>query len=355
MKIGLIMPGNIWFCPYVKIYTKILDEEKVEYDLISWNRDGSEKQGIQFNEQSIGKGRFSKFLQYVNYTSFIKKTVNQNRYDKLIVFGPQIAIFISGFLTKHYSKRYIFDYRDLSIEQKFYFKKTFLKVLRNSYANVISSPGFKRCLPQGFDYLLSHNFNVDLVRQALSSKEVDNLTSEAINVLTIGGIRDYSSNIEVVKALANKKEFLVKFVGKGSAAGLIKDYAIQNKIDNIQFEGYYPKEKESEYIRESTFLNIFYPRIISHDTALSNRFYNGLIYRKPMLVTKNTVQGDYIEQKQLGLSLENCKNLDEKLKEYIKTIDYNSFNERCNDLLLQFLKDYEVLEDRVKAFVNKLG
>ena len=353
MKIGLIMPGNIWFCPYVKIYQRILDEEKIEYDLISWNRDGTESQGIQFNRQFKMKGGLSKLVPYIKYASFIKETIRKQNYDKLIVFGPQVAIFINSFLTKHYSKRYIFDYRDLSIEQKFYFKRAFLKVLRNSFANVISSPGFKQCLPKGFEYLLSHNFNIDLVRQALSSKEVDNSTSETINVLTIGGIRDYGSNIEVVKALANKKEFLVKFVGKGSASELIKDYAMQNKIDNIQFEGYYPKEKESEYIRKSTFLNIFYPRIISHDTALSNRFYNALIYRKPMVVTADTTQGNYVKQHQLGLSLENCNNLDLKMKEYLVDFDNVAFSERCNTLLKHFLMDYNSLEAKVREFVHK--
>ena len=353
MKIGLILPGNIWFCPYVNIYTKILDKEKIQYDLISWNRDGSECQGIQFDRRFEVNGILSKLISYIKYASFVKKTIRKHNYDKLIVFGPQVAIFINGFLAKYYSKRYIFDYRDLSIEQKFYFKNAFLKVLHNSYANVISSPGFKRCLPKGFDYLLSHNFNIDLVHQALSSKKVDNLNFATINVLTIGGIRDYSSNIEVVKALANKKEFLVKFIGKGSAAGLIKDYALQNKIDNIQFEGFYPKEKESEYIKESTFLNIFYPRIISHDTALSNRFYNALIYRKPMVVTADTTQGDYVKQHNLGLSLSDCSNLDIKMREYLSRLDYIAFSERCNALLKHFLSDYDNLEAKIKAFILK--
>ena len=171
-------------------------------------------------------------------------------------------------------------------------------------------------------------------------------------MLTIGGIRDFSSNIEVVKALANKDNFRIQFVGKGAAAKMIEEYAAENNIKNIEFEGYYPKEKEAGYIREASFLNIFYPRKLSHDTALSNRFYNALIYHKPMLVTTNTTQGDYVELYQLGLSLDSCDNLDFKIKRALETSDYAAFSKRCDNLLEVFLKDYEIWKAKVLEFVK---
>ena len=227
-----------------------------------------------------------------------------------------------------------------------------MRVLRNSYANVISSIGFKKCLPEGFDYLLSHNFNIDAVRGVLESSEpASDVTINEINVLTIGGIRDYSSNIEVVKALANKEYIRIQFVGKGTAAKMIEDFAVENHIDNIEFEGYYPKEKEAGYIRKASFLNIFYPRKLSHDTALSNRFYNAMIHRRPMIVTSNTTQGDYVEQYQLGLSLVDCENLDVKMKSYLATLNMEDFSKRCDSLLESFLEDYNNWETKVKKFV----
>lgn len=351
MKVALILPANVWCCPFVNIYIKILDKDGIDYDIISWNKDGNEKQGIQFDKQYKTKGKLTKLMPYFEFASFVKKTIRQNKYDKLIVFTPQVAIFLCNFLKRHYNGRYIFDYRDLSIEQMFPFKLPFKKVLRHSYANVISSPGFKKCLPVGFEYLLSHNFDIDAVRRSLIEEGDKPQETKQVNVLTIGGIRDYSSNIEVVKSLANKENFLLKFVGKGSAADKIECYAKENEIKNIEFEGYYPKEKEAGYIKQATFLNIFYPRIITHDTALSNRFYNALIYRKPMIVTTDTTQGDYVEQNQLGLSLCNCDNLDKKMIDYLKSFDYNSFKGKCNELLSGFLQDYDLWESRVKDFL----
>ena len=47
MKVGLILPGTIWYAPYVRIYTRILDENNTEYSIISWNRDGKDsKEGM---------------------------------------------------------------------------------------------------------------------------------------------------------------------------------------------------------------------------------------------------------------------------------------------------------------------
>ena len=355
MKIGLVLPGNIWFSPYVKIYTQMLDKIGASYDIISWNRDGRDaKTGFQFElETDNSKSRLAKLLPYFQYISFIKKTIKREKYEKLVVFGPQMAILLSGFLAKNYKGRFIFDYRDLSIEQKTFLKRPFLSVLKNSCANVISSPGFKKCLPEGFDYLLSHNFDIEIVRKALENKQISEPQGKEINVLTIGGIRDYSSNIEVVKALANKPNFKLQFVGRGGAAELIKSYADENSIRNIEFEGFYPKEKEAGYILDSSVLNIFYPKIISHSTALSNRFYNALIYKRPMLVTANSTQGDFVAKHNLGLSLENCDGLQSKLEDYLSNLDYKAFAERCNALLDTFLEDYNKLEKTVVEFVSE--
>ena len=60
MKIGLILASDIWRAPYMNIYTKILEQLNIDYDVISWNRDGKDKeQGYQFQMEmsdiSIGK------------------------------------------------------------------------------------------------------------------------------------------------------------------------------------------------------------------------------------------------------------------------------------------------------------
>lgn len=351
MKVALVLPGNIWFAPYVRIYTKLLKQNDVDYDIISWNRDGKdEREGFQYDVQLNVNNGSAGYVAYKRYIRFIKKTIKQNGFDRLIIFGPQMTCLLGLYLLK-WRKKYIIDYRDLSIEQKPGLKQLFAFLTRISYANVISSPGFKRCLPKR-NYLISHNFDVEMVRQAIDKNNENGFnTNKGIDVLTIGGIRDYSSNIGVVKALANKEGFSCRFVGKGGASQQIEQYCTEQQIENVYFHGFYNKVEEPSFIKDSTFLNIFYPRIITHDTAMSNRFYNSLIYKRPMIVTKNTTQGDYAEQYHLGVVLEECSKLSERLTEFVQ-IDFVDYANRCNKLLEEFLKDQQSFENTVRSFLK---
>lgn len=352
MRVALILPGNIWFAPYVRIYTRLLEAKRVDYSIISWNRDGRDpSEGFQYKGNSFEGTRSASLSEYLHYIRFIRRTVNRERFDRLIVFGPQISCLLFNMLF-HWKGKYIIDYRDLSIEQKPGLKQLFSLIVKWSFANVISSPGFSRCLPKA-EYLISHNFNVEVVKQALE-EEKDNSNfnaSNGIDVLTIGGIRDYSSNIEIVKSLANKNGFNCRFVGKGVAENQIRDYCNKNGIKNVHFWGFYRKEEESGFIMSATFMNIFYPRIITHDTAMSNRFYNSLIYKRPMIVTQDTTQGDYAVKYGLGVAIKDGIGLSEKLQAFLES-DYSEYCKRCNDLLRSFMIDQYSFENKVNYFIE---
>lgn len=354
MKIGIIAPGNLWFSPYLKIYTKILEECKIKYEIVFWDRDCSEKEkGIAYVKKlENDKSRLRKFSQFINYAFFVKRAITDNEYDKLIILGPQLGILLSSYLKKKYRKRYIFDFRDLSIEQYAFLQPRFKTLLSNSALNVISSPGFKKYLPKNFHYVISHNFDIDLCRSALSGDDCKLLPDNPISVLTIGGIRDFSSNSEVIRNLSNRDNIKLSFIGKGSSAALLEKYSEDIGCKNITFGGFYPKKKEKEYIVACTFLNIFYPKIKSHSSALSNRFYNGLIYKRPMIVTSNSIQGDYVEQNNLGLSLGTCERLEENLRLWLQKNDFQDFVQRCNGLLLDFVKEQEYFISCVKDFIS---
>lgn len=352
MKVALIITNNIWFCPYVKIYSSILDDNHIPYDIISWNRDLSEPKNEFAWSFSPQMGAANRFIEYFKYSRFVRHLLENKHYDRIVLFGNALPVFLCFFLKRHYNKQYIIDFRDLGIEQKLIFKGFFAKSLKNSALNIVSSPGFLKYLPKGH-FLISHNFNVSNVKSALKNRNVNIEIDEGIDILTIGGIRDYSSNIEVIKSLANKKDFKLRFVGKGGAAESLEQYVKEEKINNVSFSGYYKKENEPDIIRRATFLNIFYPKVKTHSSALSNRFYNALIMKKPMLVTSNSVQGDFVEKYQLGLSLDNCDNLDCKIKSFLKEFDRNAFEERCNILLEKFLQDYELFENSVLNFVEE--
>ena len=348
--IALIIPNNLWVSPYVSIYTRLLDEIGVEYETISWNRDGRKESGIQFHYCGNSRNRIAVLWSYMKYAIYLKKVIKRNMYERLIVFTPQVAIFLSFFLKKYYKGHYIFDYRDLSIEQNPVFAKILNIVLSNSYANVISSPGFKKYLPPNFNYVISHNINVDIVRDALTKKSQQFNEGET-NILTIGALRK-DMNFEVMDALGNVPGYSLSFVGKGVSSDMLVNYAKEKGYNNIVFSGFYKKEDEPSIIKNHTFINIVYPLIPSHISALSNRFYNSLIYKRPMIVSKDTVQGEFALQYGVGLVIDNCDDLKDKIAEYRRNLDYESYSKRCDALLKVFLRENMISEDTVRSFVN---
>lgn len=349
-KIALLLPNNIWVSPYLSIYTRLFDEYGVSYDIISWDREGRQEVGIQYHYPERSRNLLSVFWSYINYARFLKKTIKCNCYDGLVVFTPQVGIFFSTFLEKNYKGRYIFDYRDLSIEQKSLFKKPFCKVLSNSYANVISSPGFKRYLPSGFDYIVSHNFNADLVRKSISVNTVPYELNEE-SILTIGALR-MDMNPQVMDALGNVRGFTLSFVGKGISEEYLKSYAKSKGYKNVEFTGYYQKEDEPKIYEKHSMVNIVYPLIPSHISAISNRFYNSLIYKRPMIVSGGTIQGDYAKKYGVGLVIADCTNLKENILNYRKEFDFNKYVQKCNSLLASLLEDNEMFEQRIKEFMS---
>ena len=143
----------------------------------------------------------------------------------------------------------------------------------------------------------------------------------------------------------------MRFVGSGGGATLLASFVEEHGVKNVSFKGFYQKHEEAGYVQSTTFLNIFYPRVITHDTALSNRFYNSLIYRKPMIVTKNTMQGDYAEKYNIGVALTDCSNLKNALKDFMKQ-DYNAYAERCDSLLQEFLNEQQRFKELVCKFIK---
>jgi hypothetical protein len=352
MKIALLLASNRYFCPYAQIYTKILDDKQINYDIIFWDRDGlNELGGLAFKKSLKSKsGRIIKFIKYIQYTSFLKKVINKNNYDKLIVYGPQIGIFLYSFLKHRYKNKFILDYRDLSFDQ--IFKRTFIKLLTISNLNIISSPGFLKYLPKQFNYIISHNFDIDKVKTSLTENSHSNHLSQQIEILTIGSIRNYNANLSLIKALANNNQYIVRFVGKGPASELLKKYVYKNNITNVEFHGFYKKKEESEFIKRCSFMNIFYPKIKSHSSALSNRFYNALINKKPMIVTSHSTQGDYVTNFKLGLSLDNCNNLDHEIQMFLCNVDKEKFALNCDFLLEEFVNDYDRFSSNILKFLS---
>lgn len=357
MRIGLLLPLNISFAPYLKIYTKILDKvENVEYDIIYCDKKGLKEPAKYrydlLTEDNVSK--LKKLIYYYRYSRFLLKVLKKEKYDKLIVFGPQIAVFIYHYLCKYYQGKFVMDYRDLSIDQKF--KKTYQKILEASAVKPISSPGFKEYLPQRDDYIISHNFDIDILKNAIKDVKTESYClhkpNEKYHVMTIGGIRHFEQNRDVIKALSNNGQFQLTFAGRGFGVPLLQEYVKRHYINNVAFTGFYEKKDEPSIIAQATFINIYYSLEPNPRTAISNRFYNSIIYRKPMITTIGTTQGEYAKKYGIGIAVENAENLASEIVKYEQEFDSVRYEENRQLLLNKFLEDYQVFEKTIIDFIS---
>lgn len=352
MKVGLILSSDLALNPFVSIYAKLLDELSVEYDIVTWNRDGLDE-GDKLSYNVLMKNEsstISKIIKYCSFCRFAIHIIKKKKYDCLVVFSPQLCMALYWFLKKHYNGRFVMDYRDPSIEQNAMW--LFKKVLDCSGWNVISSPGFKTFLPSEYVYTLSHNFDIERLTN-LSQSNVRNGLFERNNleILTIGCIRDYKECKEVIHALQNNSHYHVKFVGYGDAVAALQNYVSENNLTNITFSGYYKKEDEGTYILKSDFVNIYLPKQLSQ--ALSNRLYNALLYKRPMIVSSTSIQSEYVNKYGLGISIDNCDQLNAKIDDYILHFNYTEFEQNANLLLEEFRNDYVIFKQKFIEFLNK--
>ena len=352
MRVGIIMPSVHWNCPYADIYAKIFEKKGIHYDMISFNRKLDQEDTKYHFDYGLSNssGTFTKLIANIKYSTFVKKILKKEKYDRLVVFSSQLGIGLLNTLLNEYKGKYIFDYRDLSVEQRL--KYPFKKLLEGSYMNVISSPGFKRVLPQGFEYIICHNFNISIAEKAIHKDITGKWHGGKKHILTIGGIRDYEANVQVINAIKDSDVYSLSFVGRGESSEPLLNYCRENGINNVLFFGFYKKEEEAGYIMDADFMNIFYPRRLSHDTAVSNRFYNSLIYKKPMITTANTTQGDFAANYKIGIALEDCRDLINQLDNFQIENDFISYSKRCNELLSSFIAEQRLFEKKVFEFVS---
>lgn len=354
MKVAIIILGNTWVCPYVNTYKHMLEKAGCDYDVILWDRDGSDAGAPNaFSSGRVGlNNAFFKACFYLKYARFIKRTVLKNGYDKLVVSGPHLAILLSSFLRKRYKGHYLLDYRDISIEQKKPLYSIYSKTLAGSCRNVISSPGFRKYLPSEYDYLISHNFDVENAARSLAVEAPAFELEMPVNVLTIGAIRNYDTNVQILENLGNVSGYKLLFAGHGEAAGALKEYALSHGVTNAEFTGFYKKEDEASIVAKCTFVNIFFPDNIEHSSIMSNRFYLALMNKKPVIVTAGSIQAALVEKYSLGVVVADVRNLDMDIKKYISEFDYVEFCVKCNELLAVFLEDQHALESAVSEFVR---
>ena len=356
--IGIILIGNIEYSPYLEKYTNVLKECDIEYEVLYWDRENLynqyPKNYFGFRKKSIiSKNKAYKIIDFFQYSKWLKKQIANRKYDKLIILGT-----LTGFLTyitlKNYKNKYIFDIRDFSYENITLFYNLENRIIQNSFFTCISSEGFKKFLPTNNKFIITHNFNYkDLISNFLFKKKKQ---GDTLNFVWLGSVRYYEHQKKIIYNLKNDKRFNIIIHGTGPDLDRLKLFCKENNINNIKFTGRYNNSEKFHLLYNADLLNNSYDINIGSEVkyAISNKFYDGIIYRIPQLVEENTYKNEKIRQAKIGIALNiNHKDFADELYKYYFSIDENQFNFNCNKQLELILKEDKIFIDKLKYFILK--
>ena len=337
MKVAVIAFANLRVTPYLNIYLDILKEQKANVDIIFWDRHSVDEEVIGCRNYIYhrylpdGTNKARKLAEMKMYTHYVKKILKCNKYDYVIVLTSLLGIMLRGYLIKHMRGRYIFDIRDHSYEHMSWYYGQMKKLMLNSSLNVVSSEGFNEFLPIK-NSVLCHNCSFD----SLSDYKLNIKKEGRIIIAFVGSVRYASAYKKFILKIKNNPKINFEFYGSGEDEDELNKYCVENDILNVVFHGAYsPKEKASIIEKVDVLFNV-YGTDIHVKYALSNKYYEALYYKTPIIVNR-------------GTAMDNCTGIlsykyDESFtaEDFIawyENINCEEFNRVCDEKLQKILED----------------
>lgn len=332
MKVAIIAFANIRLTPYLKNYTDILDKNKISYEIIYWDRKNEDESlmGIRTHRFSTPMDdmlpKYIKLFYMKKYAYYAIKTIKNEQYSQVIVLTTLLGYLMSNFLISHYQGKYIIDIRDYSYEHITFYYKKIGKILNHSLLNVISSPGFKEFLPNE-ETVICHNMVFT------QSKYFFENHTNPLRIAFVGIVRYGNECEKFLKAIANDERIVFTFYGDGEDEDRLKKFCQKNEINNVHFSGkYFPNEKNDIYKNIDIIYNCYGNETAEVKYALSNKYYDSLYYRKPILVNSNTCMEMYARG--LCFSVDNYNNiLVDNIVEWYDRLDASEVMKLCEKRL----------------------
>ena len=353
--VGIVIAAPVELSPFAKKYINILEQKKIPYEIIQWIREEGKDSGdgtYSFFEHTERYGsRLAKIMPFLHFRKYAKKIIKERKYDKLIILTTQTAFILYRLLVgKKYRNRFFFDYRDTSYEYISFYKRMIDKIIMNSAETCISSYGFRKILTDKKELVISHNFQDKYyAERVLRCAPHD--ASKPIVVGYIGYLRAYEYLKKIVDAFGADDRFEFHIHGHGDCEKQLADYA--KKYDNVTVFGAYREQDKMDIVDSFDMICYNYPYSFVNYPAMANKFYDGLIRKKPMFANLDTFSGELVKENGLGLSLpENDTEITGKLYDYFVNFDRAEFEKNCEDFLARVLEEEKTYIEKINGFLS---
>lgn len=340
MKACIIVFSSIASTPFLYKYIDIFQQKNVVFDIIHWDRYNYNEEVCECDKMYTYKKEvpdsasfFVKLFPMLSFSLYSQRILKNNDYDIVVVLTSLIGVLLEKFLRKFYKNKYIFDIRDHSYEHIAWYKKKMTSMVENSALNIISSNGFRNFLPKS-SYSIMHNctYKKSSVYKFTKSNKLP------IKIFFVGAIRYGSEIKKFINVIANNPLYEFYFYGRGSDEAALKNFCLEEKINNVRFMGAYePKEKDN-ICQQADILYNAYGDDLHVKYAMSNKYYDALYHKKPLIVNTDTSMAE--SSKGFSFELDYSKNVSaDELRDWYFSLDERYSDKLANEYLSKVLKD----------------
>ena len=350
MIIGLVIPANIRYSPYVKYYTDILKREKVDFRLLSWDKSGiNESVDMAFSYKTSDFNRGKILIGHFLFSLKCRQYIRKEKIDQLIIFTIAPLFFLGYGFLKKYQQKIMIDIRDDSpFRSKF--PQRLIRIGNLSHTLVVSSPYYAEWFFK--DSCLCHNVDQTMIEDYETSYGKYNIGSPT-SLVFAGMMIEERANISLIRALADDNNFKLVYIGRDNEGKeKIKQYVNNHHIQNVQFEGEYKKEDIVRiYRKDADLINIFRENTLVNRNALPNKLYDAVLAGIPVAVySHNAAIANYVKQFNLGVILDEQKNIKDQLLNYIHSYNRVEYIAGRDHFIELVKKDIGQFENQLKDF-----
>ena len=359
MKILIVDTASYDRAPYLKYYESACRECNADYELFLWDRDnegGLQKKDNCFTFHKIcpfGNGKLRKLLPLFLYRKNLIKVIKENKYTHLILINTLASVMISSYVFKHFKNKYIMDVRDYTYERVNVYKNLVDKLINYSYFSTVSSEGFFQFLNRNEKIILNHN--ISNIGDKIEKPSLTN--KKKIVIGFVGSVRYENENCRLIEALNNNHNYEMLYYGPLVNGCNIDEKAKKLGAKNVAFLGTFRNDQKADIYKRIDIINSLYGNAsLEVTTAVPNRYYDALLFKKPIIASKGTFLGELVQKNHLGIAVDIFRDDIEKLlNKYIKSFDSSQFLNCCNRELDKVLQEQKSYYNFIQKFIKDEG
>lgn len=290
-------------------------------------------------------GRLWAYFSFVFSSSWAGLFKVKGKYDVIIVTSPPLFVGISGYIISLFKRTpYVFEIRDLwpesaidtgvvtnkfiiklayALEKFIYKKATLINVLTPAFREaLIHKKGIAEdkiiFIPNAADFSLSD----DLVQNFDANKfKTENDLNNKFVITYVGahGVANHLDQVLETAHLLKDTNVLFLLIGDGMEKPRLIKKAKEENIQNVRFINPVPKADVFEYILASDMGTSVLKNVETFKTVYSNKTFDYMACKKPILMAIDGVSRDLVEQADAGIFVqpENPEDFALKIRQYL--------------------------------------